>query len=367
MKTQGMQKAIVLGICMLLLMMPAFVSAQAGQSKQIRPPIASSLVREGDFAIELVTTLDLGTTSDEVEAESLLGGIGITPRNGWIADYPVTPDIMGELQKSVTDAVNAGKLGMTKDEALRRLNDVNTRVGPAAIPYTGDTVSEPPSAENYPDPTAVNDYYYEEGPPVYTYYAPPPAYYYLYAFVPYPFWSFGFWFPGYFILHDFHRPFFYHGRHVFCSNHFNDVRIHRTFRVDPVTRFNGKTFAGIGAPRTGRYIDTGVPKSDRAIFNAPRTRPIPGMVNQPPRGGIIVSQPSHSEGTIGSPTRSRESIGSPSQGEVTRPPSSWEGMPSTPPHGGGMINTPSQGGVPVSPPPHGGGSFPGGTGGGIHR
>jgi hypothetical protein len=367
MKRQLLRTVIALLSSLLLFEMPTLVSAQPVQPRQNQPPIASPLVREGDFAVQLISALEVGTTTDEIEAESLLGAIGITPRNGWIADYPVTPDIIGELQKSVGEAADAGKLGMSKDEAVKRLNDVNAGNSLAVTPYTGETVSRIPSAQDYPDPTVINDYYYQEGPPVYTYYVPPPDYYYLYSFVPYPFWSFGFWFPGYFILHDFHRPFFYHGRHEFCSNHFNDVTMHRVFRVDPVTRYNGRTFAGIGAPRKGRYIDTGITKSDRTIFNAPRTRPTPGMVSQPPRSGKTVSQPLHSEGTVSPSTHGREPIGSPIQGEMTRPPSSREGMVGSPPsHVEGTVSPPPPGGG-VSPPPHGGGGFSGGASGGVRR
>jgi hypothetical protein len=291
MTTQMTQK-IVLGICLFLLAMPALAAARPDEPGQSHPPIAPPLVREGDFALQLASALGIGTAADDVEAEKLLGDTGITPRNGWIADYPVTPDILGELQKSVSDAAEAGKLNMSVSEAVKRLNNVSTENGLAVTPYIGAAAPAPQSAENYPDPTVVNEYYSQEGLPVYTYYVPPPDYYYMYAYVPYPFWGFGFWFPGFFVLHDFHRPFFFHGRQVICSNHFNDRNIHKVFRVDPVKRFNGRTFAGIGAPRTGRFINTGVPRSDTTVFNAPRTRAAPGMVDQHPRGSMV-GAPSH--------------------------------------------------------------------------
>ena len=80
-----------------LLMLPAVTQAQSGGP----PPIEQQLVREGEFAVRLASTLGVSAAADEVEAESRLGEVGITPRNGWIADYPVTPDIVGELQKAV--------------------------------------------------------------------------------------------------------------------------------------------------------------------------------------------------------------------------------------------------------------------------
>jgi hypothetical protein len=58
------------------------------------PPAAVPLVREGAFALNLAA-LSLDHPTSEVEAESILGTAGIAPSNGWIADYPVTPDIIG--------------------------------------------------------------------------------------------------------------------------------------------------------------------------------------------------------------------------------------------------------------------------------
>lgn len=78
MKNQPFRKIIVFGINLLLFAIPALVSAQSRQSKQSQPPIASPLVREGGFVVELVSALGVGATADEVEAESLLGGTGIT-------------------------------------------------------------------------------------------------------------------------------------------------------------------------------------------------------------------------------------------------------------------------------------------------
>ncbi len=260
------------------------------------PSIGQQLVREGSFAVTLEFALGVGTTEDEVEAESRLGELGIIPRNGWIADYPVTPDILGELQKAVSDAADAGKLSMNKDESLKRFNEVTADSSLPVVPHAeGQTYGPETSvAENYPDPSEINNYYKDEGPPVVTYYAPPPDYYYLYAWVPYPFWCSGFWFPGFFVLHDFHRSIVVHGRVGFVSNHFNDIKRHRVFRVDPVSRFSGRTFAGIGVSRTKGFISTGVPGSARTIFHAPRARMAPGgrMVSPSTRGGRSVSQPS---------------------------------------------------------------------------
>ena len=289
MKRLSLIKVIIFAVSLFMLIIPAMIHAQS----EGPPPIGQQLVREGTFAVKLEFALGVGMTENEVEAESRLGEAGITPRNGWIADYPVTPDILGELQKAVSDAADANKLSMSKDDALKRFNDVAADFSLPVIPHAeGQTYgAETPGAENYPEPTEINNYYKDEGPPVITYYVPPPDYYYLYAWVPYPFWCCGFWFPGFFVLHDFHRHIIVNGRVFFVSNHFNDINRHRVFRIDPVARFSGKTFAGIGVSRTKGFISTGVPRSARTIFNGPRERMAPGgkMVSPSSRGGRTFS------------------------------------------------------------------------------
>ena len=337
----------VLGICLALLLLPAIVRAQTEQANPGPPPVAQALVREGDFAVKLQAALGLGTSEDEVEAETKLGAVGITPRNGWIADYPVTPDIIGELQKSVSDAAEARKIAMGKDEALDRLNNVSTGFTLAVRPHTSSESYEAPpgGAENYPNPTAISDYYNDEGPPIVTYYAPPPDFYYLYAWVPYPFWWYGFWFPGFFILHDFHHSVFVGHRVCFVSNHFNDVRVHRVFRIDPVARFNGRTFAGIGASSRRGFIATGVPHSERRIFNGPRTWATPGArtFTQPVRGG----RPSPGVGpggrSLSMPSRGGR-MGPPSTGRMGVSPSGRMGAPA-----GGRMGAPAGGGRSTAP------------------
>ena len=277
------------------------------------------------MAVKLLPSLALGSAEDEAEAESRLGESGIAPRNGWIADYPVTPDIVGELQAAVREAADAGKLSMSRDEALKKLDGAIAEAGLTVKPHVnGERYETKPSdAERYPNPTVINNYYYNQGPPVVTYYAPPPDYYYLYSWVPYPFWWTGFWFPGFFILNDFHRTVFINQRVVFVSNHFRDARIHRVFRIDPVARFRGRTFAGIGVTDRRGFISTGVPRSDRTIFNGPRTRMVPG--------GRTVSPP---------PSRGTRSVAPRSSRMATPPPAGAVRSPS----GGGVRRAPSGGG-----------------------
>ena len=296
-----------------LLLIPIMTYAQSQQATTKAPPVQQPLVREGDFAVQLVKDLNLGTTSDEAEAESILGSAGISPRNGWVADYPVTPDIMGEIQQSVSDAVDSQKLSMSKDDALNRVQNAKAALDLGIRPYTSGQPHEINPSAQYPETSVINNYYYDQGPPIVTYYAPPPDYYYLYSWVPYPFWWFDFWFPGFFILNDFHRSFHFHHRTGFISNHFNDSRNHRVHRIDPVDRFHGRTFAGIGAPRTGHFLSPGVRNGSTSIFNRNRiSPPSGGRTFRAPSGGRSFSAPSGKRSS-GAPLGGRSS-GQPSGG-----------------------------------------------------
>ena len=280
-------------ISLLLLLMPAMLHAQSEMSNTGSPPVSQPLINEGGFAVELASALAVVSTDDEVEAESRLGELGITPQNGWIADYPVTPDIVFELQNSVGEAAAAGKLSISKDDALKKFNDVTVGVGLSVSPYTPGTNYQPTPATcaNYPNPAVVNNSYTEEGPPVVTYYCPPPDYYDFYTWVPCPFWWSDLWFPGFFILHDFHRVIHRHKKVMVITNHFNEYGSHRAFRIDPMERFRGRTFGGIGMPRHKDFLSTGIPKSERMIFNAPHAQGMPGgrMGSPTPHGGGMMS------------------------------------------------------------------------------
>jgi hypothetical protein len=245
---------------------------QAEEAKSIPPPISQPMVSEGILAVSLATSLGVESTDDEISAESRLGEVGIAPANGWIADYPVTPDIIEEVRQSLSKAADDGKVPISRDETLKRYSDTIAGLGLTVRPYSGGEASAfiPVSCDNYPNPSMIGTAYSTEGPPVVTYYCPPPDYYNLYTWVPYPFWWSEFWFPGFFILQDFHRHVHVHNRFVFVTNHFNDVRRNRMFRIDPVDRFHGRSFAGIGARPSRSFISTGVSRSSHTIFNAPR-------------------------------------------------------------------------------------------------
>jgi len=75
-------KSIALMAIGLIVLIPALVCADPEST----PPVAPPVVREGTFAVSLADALELGAGDDEILAESRLGELGISPRNGWIAD-----------------------------------------------------------------------------------------------------------------------------------------------------------------------------------------------------------------------------------------------------------------------------------------
>ena len=292
--------SILVTAALVLFPVPFYGQGQSGgvtnQMSATSPPVAPPLVPEGVFAVQLVEALKIGQAQDEAQAETMLSAIGIEPKNGWIAGYPVTPDIVGEIEKSVAASVDAKTLKMGKDEAQKAVENVSAQLGLNVMPaspsafaqaaptgnvpiyrymddngvlnYTdryesipqeyrdqlqtiGEEASPRPSVEpagevvetpinNYaanPAPEVINNYYYNDGPPVVTYYAPPTAYFYLYTWVPYPFRCSGFFFPGFFILRDFHRHVFFN-RHPFVVT--NHVVVNKTVAVvNPLTRAHG--------------------------------------------------------------------------------------------------------------------------------
>jgi len=262
-----------------LLLVPAIIQAAYQQTPSGAPPVAQPLIREGNLAVSLAEALNLGTANSESEAESLLGEKDISPKNGWIADYPVTPDILGELNMALGDAADAGKIALNRVEAQQRLDGIVKELG-VSVTASENGANAPPTPEdaNIAPPSDLYDYYSDEGPPVVTYYAPPPDYYYLYSWVPYPFWCSGFWFGGFFVLNDFHRSvFFNHGRfhgRGFVSNHFRDGRSNRFGRVDPAARSGARSFTGTrasarnGLAGAGVRTNTGNIGSNRSALHA---------------------------------------------------------------------------------------------------
>jgi hypothetical protein len=210
--------------------------ASSEQSVSAPPPISQPLIREGDLAIELASTLNLGTASSGAEAENILASAGIAPKNGWISDYPVTPVVIGQLQQSIEAAASAGRLPMNSSEAINAFLSLVTDEG---LPVQVASETNPGEAATnygeYSNLSVINNYYDDEGPPVVTYYAPPLAYVYLYTWVPFPFWWSGFWFPGYYCLNDFDVVVFVHHVRKVCTNHFFSPITRRFVRINPRT------------------------------------------------------------------------------------------------------------------------------------
>ncbi len=286
-----MKKLVAIIIAFTFVVVPLAAYAQADQPQSDEkapkaPPVAQELVAEGEFAMSLVTALKLGTPKTEAEAEDMLTSVGIAPKNGWIADYPMTPIIVGEVQSSLIAASATQKLNLGRDEALQAFKNATTELGMAITPAPEQYAqNEPPGASEYMEPSAINDYYTEEGPPAVTYYPPPWDYYYLYSWVPYPFWYTGFFFPGFFVLNDFDLVVFGHGfhRHGFhghgfrggfdhggfrhrITNHFFDGRTRSVLRVDPTSRTFGHRFDASSA-RAQRFGSPEARRGAQSIFN----------------------------------------------------------------------------------------------------
>jgi hypothetical protein len=139
------------------------------QSEQDKPgprSIGRSLIREGFFAMNLAEALSIGPVKSEAEAESMLASVGIAPKNGWIADYPVTPDIIGELQNAIGAAADSGKIAMNKAEAMKVFEDLIIEM---ESQYA--RVEPSPSWQPYPEPYYYPQLYY------YPYYYPYRYYY----------------------------------------------------------------------------------------------------------------------------------------------------------------------------------------------
>ncbi len=251
MKEKSLQHFTACTCSIVMLLMSFIVQAQSEENSIGPPPIEQQLVREGVLAKKLAYVLAIGAAADEAQAESLLAEVGISPKNGWIADYPVTPVIAGELRQAVEEAADAGKLTMNPDAALQAFEELLAATGlpVAPVAQSGDGVAgENPAemADEYLQAELVRNYYSSEGPPVVTYYSPPREYTYLYIWVPYPFWTTGYLFPGFFILHDFHRTIYVHSRPYFVTNHFRDRKTHQVYRIHPMGRLGETSHSSYG-------------------------------------------------------------------------------------------------------------------------
>ena len=236
--------------------------------------LAKALIEpKSDAAVKTLKLDDADHSEDSNKAEALLSGLGIEPKNGWISDYPVTPAVLGDIEISVLAAAGQNKIALSKEQAQSRVGAVKTELGltanplqaPPAAPYlkaehlpiyvytdnkgvehftdvystipgeyrgTARIINHSPqggasqmgtapvaSLSPNPDPAMLNNYYDGQGPPVLTYYAPPDPYAYLYAWFPYPFWSSGYYFPGFFVLNNFRRTLYFNQKPYFVAHH----------------------------------------------------------------------------------------------------------------------------------------------------
>jgi len=280
-----------------LLLSPVLArAAEPDQSSATQnPPVEQALVREGDFAIKLAAELNLGNTDDESAAEALLASAGVAPKNGWISDYPVTPQIIGQLNDAITQAAADGTVNAAvANQVLDRVVAELSLPEPAGTEPAGGAVA--PS-----NPTTVNNYYANEGPPIVTYYPPPIGYAYLYDWVPYPAFWYGYWFPGFYICHDFTTIVYVtdsHGHHghghghgpehggahgqgtrtAVVSNHFSDPVSGQRAAVDPGIRARGDTRPSTILRSEGRSFMT--------VADLRQGRAISGMIPVGSRGGL---------------------------------------------------------------------------------
>jgi hypothetical protein len=247
--------------------------------------------------MKLAAQLDLGNPSDEATAEDILTVAGVVPTNGWISDYPMTPQIIGQLKEAISRSAAEGKLPLNADEAIRGLYSLTAQLNLPTPAEPGSQTTERfgQGPATPPNPAVVNNYYYDQGPPVVTYYPPPYDYGYLYAWVPYPTFWFGFWFPGFYICHSFTTvvvsPVFVN-RRVIVTNHVIDPVTRRVAIVDPVTRTsNGVRPATLLRTDDGRTFRN-LPEMRRAtgslVPKGPESRTVPGTY----RGAGLKSQKS---------------------------------------------------------------------------
>jgi hypothetical protein len=295
--------------------------SQTSQTLQV-PPVAQTLVREGDFAIKLAATLNLGLPTDEASAEDMLAKAGVVPKNGWLSDYPVTPEIIGQLQDSIDKAASEGKLPMPAEEAKKNLSYLAAQMnlpypaGPQTPAQENETVPSMP-----PDLQMVDQYYYDQGPPVITYYPPPVYYGYLYDWVPYPVYWYGFWFPGFYICNSFTRVIVVNHSPVIVSNHVIDRHSRRVVTVDPVTRTSSGTIHPETTLRThdGRTFRNLADLRHGVSITGPQTYRSEISANGMPRaGGTWTAHARRSAGAIYSRSLERMRTGMAPEGAVAR-------------------------------------------------
>jgi hypothetical protein len=153
-----MKGSLILLTILAFVLLPAMSFADTAA----KTPVAQPLVREGTLAVKLVSVLKLGTTTDEATAESLLTSSGIAPRNGWMADYPVTPDIATEVRNSISKAAESKTLAMDQVAAIKEFDSTMQGYG-LVISEANPGTAETDQAPNCPDSAVINNYIIEGG------------------------------------------------------------------------------------------------------------------------------------------------------------------------------------------------------------
>ncbi len=258
-----MKTILLIFLAASLVSAPYTASVNAKSLPSGPPPVEQPLVREGEFAVKLATALNLTSSQNEAAAENYLASINITPRNGWIADYPMTPDIIAEIRGSAARSASSGKLHISATNADGIVDKVSIAMNlPVKVAgqnynyesgsgYQSSSVAPPPKVSEYLEPYVIDDYYYANEPPVVTYYPPPEGFAYLYDWVADPFWWDGYGFGGFFILVDFDRL---HNNRV-ITNHVTNAngtvsRINATARARASATANWQTGARESAADT---------------------------------------------------------------------------------------------------------------------
>jgi hypothetical protein len=264
-----MKTILVIILAASLVSAPYTAAVSAKSSPSGPPPVEQPLVREGEFAVELATALELTSSVDEAAAEHYLSLIDIAPGNGWISDYPMTPDIIAEVRDSAAGSVSSGKLQISKTDAVGIVDKVSIALN-LPVKAGGEKYSHESGSE-YVEPSVVEDYYYDNEPPVVTYYPPPWEYADIYDWVPDAFLWDGFGFGGFFILIDFDRH--HHKHHI--TNHVANAN-------GTVTRIKATTRAGASATAS-RQAGPGANTANTANASASRNRTSSGSARDADR------------------------------------------------------------------------------------
>lgn len=188
------------------LLIPALVTAQQPVEKSSISAIEPVLVRQGDFAMLLVEALHLGVAERQESAISRLEDADIAPEDGWIADYPMTPEILAQLAPTLGDAADSGAIALSRDEALGALQALAAEFGLSLPDELGPRYARRYLRDDAYDcqGSTIRRYYDNYAPPVLSYCRPPYDYDYLYDWRPYGSWWHGHYYPGYYLLHRFH-------------------------------------------------------------------------------------------------------------------------------------------------------------------